>query len=355
VSTAPSCRSTTPASTAADAAARGRALALPILLACALLPRTAEAAIVEEIVAKVNNRIITKSEFEERSQFILREIYRQYAGAELDQQLTDAQNTMLANMITELLLLEKAETLLDLEKVRVNLVDDFKKQQGITSEEDLERMLKEQQMTRKDLEEQLVRLAVPQEIIGYEVRRKISVSEREVEEHYARHLKDYETPPTVTFRAIVLFYENATRPEGRSRAEGILRELKGGADFADLVQRYSQAESRDAGGLLGPLAAADLQPEIGRAAFAIEPGEVSEPIDTGRAIHVIRVEEKTPRVVKAIAEVRDDIEKAIRQEKFRPLYDRYLKRLWKESVVEVTPKYRRFLVSSPLGAPAAGG
>ena len=333
----------------------GRRFALPLLLALALVPRSAGAAIVEEIVAKVNNRIITKSEFEERSQFILREIYRQFAGTELDRQLSEAQDTMLANMITELLLLEKAETLLDLEKVRLNLVDDFKKQQGIQGDEELEKMLKEQQMTRRDLEEQLVRLAVPQEIIGYEVRRKISVSEQEIQDYYDRHVKDYESPPSVTFRAIVLFYETATRDEARSRADGILRELKGGAEFTDLVQRYSQADSRDTGGEMGPLAAGDLQPEIARAAFALEPGEVSDPIDTGKAIHLIRLEQKTPRIVKAVAEVRDAIEKAVRQEKFKPRYDAYLKRLWKESVVEVTPKYQRFLVVSPLTTQAAGG
>jgi hypothetical protein len=196
---------------------------------------------VEEIVAKVNNRILTKSEFEQRGQFILSEIYRQFSGASLDRQLEEAQNTLLANMITELLLLEKAETLLDLEKVRLNLIDDFKKQQGITTDEEMEGLLKEQGMTRKDLEEQLLRLAVPQEIIGYEVRRKISVSEREIEEHYRRHLKDFETPPTLTLREIVLFYEAANRPEVEARAQGILRELKGGADFTELVARHSEA------------------------------------------------------------------------------------------------------------------
>ena len=65
----------------------------------------------EEIVARVNNRIITKSEWEERGTFILRQVYQQYSGAELDRQLQQAQDTLLANMVTELLLLEKAQTL----------------------------------------------------------------------------------------------------------------------------------------------------------------------------------------------------------------------------------------------------
>ncbi len=325
---------------------------VPVLLLTALLlagfSSDARAAIVEEIVAKVNNRIITKSEFEERSQFILRQIYHDHSGADLDRQLKEAQDTMLSNMITELLLIERAQSLLDLDKVRKNLVDDFRKQQKIASDEDLEKMLKEQGMTRKDLEEQLIRLAVPQEVINYEVKRKISVSEREVKDYYDQHIKDYETPPTVSFREIVLFYEPATRGEAQARAQGVVREFKGGAEFLDLIQRYSEAGTREAGGLLEPMKAEELQPEIAKAAFALGAGEIGDPIDTGKSFHIIRLEGKTPRVVKPIGEVHDAIYDAIREEKFRPLYDQYLKRVWQESHVEVTPKYEALLGITPL-------
>jgi parvulin-like peptidyl-prolyl isomerase len=296
----------------------------------------------------VNDRIITKSEFEERGGYILRQIYEGYSGEDLDRQLREAQDTLLANMITELLLLERAESLLDVEKVRKNLIDDFRKQQKITSDEELEKLLKDQGMTRKDLEEQLVRLAIPQEIINYEVKRKIAVSEREIKDHYDRNARKWETAPTVTFREIVLFYEPVAREEARARAEGIVRESKGGADYAELVQRHSEAGTKDAGGLLGPLTAAELQPEIAAAAFALEAGDVSEPIDTGRSMHILRLEAKTPRQVKSLQEVHDEIYDAIRQEKFRPRYDRYLLKLWRESQVDVTQKYQKFLVSSPL-------
>jgi parvulin-like peptidyl-prolyl isomerase len=328
------------------------AAALAAILPLLAGGRECRAAIVEEIVAKVNNRIITKSEFEERGSFILRQVYQQYSGEDLDRQLKQAQDSLLANMVTELLLVEKAQTLLDLDKVRKNLMDDFRKEQKIASDEELDRQLKEQGMTRKDLEEQLIRMAIPQEVINYEVKRKISVSEREIKEHYDRHIKDYETAPTVTFREIVLFYEDATRVEVLSRAQGIIRESKGGADFLDLVKRYSEAGTKDEGGLLGPLPAADLHPDISAAAFALQNGEISEPIDTGRSLHLIRLEAKTPRIVKSLPEVHDAIYDALRQEKFQPLYESYLRRLWRESQVEVTPKYQKYLIVSPL---ATGG
>jgi peptidyl-prolyl cis-trans isomerase SurA len=352
MSTEPSSPSTTRVRTRTrPPAARLLLLALASCLALTARPR---AAIVEEIVAKVNNRIISKSEFEERSSYILKQIYQQYSGAELDQRLKDARETMLANMITELLLVERSQTLLDLDKVRKNLVDDFRKQQNISSDEDLERLLKEQGMTRKDLEEQLLRLAVPQEIINYEVRRKISVSDAEVGQYYELHQKDWETAPTVTFNEIVLFYEDANRPEVVSRAQGVVREARGGTEFGELVQKYSEAPSKETGGFLGPLPAADLLPAIAEPAFKLQVGDVSDPIDTGRSLHILRLVGKTERVVKTQDEVKEAIAKAVRDQKFRPLYEHYIRKLWKESQIEILPKYEQFLVWSPVMSAKTG-
>jgi parvulin-like peptidyl-prolyl isomerase len=308
-------------------------------------------AVIEEIVAKVNNRIISKSEFEERGEFILRQIYQEFSGEELDRQLKEAQDSMLANMITELLLLERAESLLDLDKVRRNLVDDFRKQQGIPSEEELARLLKEQGMARRDLEEQLVRMAIPQEVINYEVKRKISVSDAEIRKYYAEHARDWEVQPTATFREIVLFYEPSARTEVLERAAGLVGDLKNGAEFLEVLRRVSEGASKDSEGLLGPLKEADLHPAIAAAVFALDPSQVSDPIDTGRSIHIIRLEAKTPFVVKTLEEVGEAVADAVRQQKMRPRYDRYLKNLWKASHVEVLPKYQHFLLVSPVKPP----
>ncbi len=371
MSTGPSSRSPTLVSTATEplapprrpahdafrrpVTAAARAALVGLLLAAASATAPARGAIVEEIVAKVNNRIISKSEFEERSTYILRQVYQKYSGDELDRQLRDAQESMLSNMITELLLLDRAESLLDLSKVRKNLIDDFRKQQNIASDDDLEKLLKEQNMTRKDLEEQLIRLAVPGEIINYEVRRKISVSDAEVKEYYGAHAKDWETAATVSFNEIALLYEDANRPEVLSRAQAVVREARGGGtDFGELVQKHSEVPSKETGGFLGPLAASDLHPAIAEVAFKLQSGDVSDPIDTGHSYHIIRLVAKTDRTVKSQEEVRDTIVKAVRDAKFRPRYDHYIRKLWKENQIDVLPKYEHYLIRTPL-KPGAGG
>lgn len=354
--------------TVADAAragrpglSRGRRRLAPILAAALALLVAADpghAAIVEEIVAKVNNKIISKSEFEQRGSYILAQVYQEYSGAELDRQLKEAQDTLLANMVTELLLLEQAESLLDLGKVRKNLVDDFKKQQSIPNDEELEKGLKAQGMTRADLEEQLVRMAVPQEVINYEVKRKISVSDQEIETYYETHLKDWVTPARETIREIVLFHDEVNREEVMTRAQGIVREVRAGTDFGELVDRSSEAGTKESSGLIGPVAFGDIQPQIAEVVFGLEEGQTSDPIDTGKSFHIIRIEAKTPEFTKTILEVHDAIYEAIRQEKFKPRYDRYLKGLWRNSVIEVMPKYQKYLIASPLNpaaADAAGG
>ena len=327
-----------------------RQFLLPALLLLVCLPIPAGAAIVEEIVAKINNRIITKSEFEERGQALIRQIYQQYFGEELDREIQTAQDGLLANLISENLRLERAETIFDIEKIRVSLISQFRKQQKIDGDEELQKLLEEQGMTRKELEDQLIRMEVPQEIINYDVRRKISVSERETQNYYDNNLQKWETVEQITFREIVLFYERQNRFDVEGRMEVIRRELDQGADFVELVRRYSEAGTRESDGLLGPLPRKDLHPAIAAGAFHVEAGNVSEPIDTGKSIHLLKIENRIDRHVKEASEVREEIQKAVRQQKFAVRYQQYLRKLWKENEIEIMPKYERYLIDSPLTA-----
>ncbi|HZN03482.1 MAG TPA: peptidyl-prolyl cis-trans isomerase [Candidatus Polarisedimenticolia bacterium] len=325
-----------------------RALAAAALLTAATLAAPARAAIVEEIVAKVNNRIITKSEYEQRSLYLV----QQTKGSEDEMQA--AKDALLANLITEALLIERAETIFDMERIRTSLIEDFRKQQNIANDEELETALKDQGMTRKELEEHLMRLAVPNEIINYDVKRKISVSDAEMQAFYDQHRSRWETPTTVTLREIVVTYVPETRDEARARARGLATQAREGGDFIEMVKESSEGGTREVEGILGPVAAKDLHPALNQAALALKIGEISDPVDTGRALHIVKLEARVETTVKTLADVKDEVYNAVREEKFRPKFDNYLKKLWKENYIEVEPKYEPLLVISPLKKPVAG-
>jgi peptidyl-prolyl cis-trans isomerase SurA len=332
--------------------AGARAAAIAAILACAFVP--ARTAVVEEIVAKVNNRIVTASEFDERQKALFSQISQEHPGPGLSEELQEAQEVLLANIITEALLLERATAIFDMARIRNTLIEDFKKQQNIPGDAELDKALQDQRMSRKELEDHLIRITVPNEIINYDVRRKISVSETEMKGYYASHRPRWETPETVSFREIVLLYEVGTRAEERERATRIAAEARGEADFADLVTQHSEAGTREVQGLIGPIPVRDLQSALAAALKGLEPGQISDPVDTGHSLHILRLETRAAASVKPFDAVRDEVHDAVREEKFRPRFDAYLRRLWKENHIEVMPKYESWLVVTPLKPKSAG-
>ena len=368
MSTAPSSRSATPAKTATDpgapgpvaarragAAVRAGAVVVAILVAAALGGLRVYAAVVEEIVAKINNRIITASEFDERQKALFSQISQEHSGPGMSQELQDAQEVLLANIITEALLLERATAIFDMDRIRNSLIDDFKKQQSIHDDAELDKALQDQQMTRKELEDHLIRITVPNEIINYDVKRKISVSDTEMKNYYAAHRARWESPEMVSFREIVLLYDDPTRDEEMERAKRVATEARAdGADFAALVMQYSEAGTREVQGLIGPVALHDLQAALANAITGLKPGEISDPVDTGHSLHILRLETRAAASVKTFDQVHDEIHDAVRDEKFKPRFDAYLKRLWKENHIEVSPKYESWLVVTPLKPKTTG-
>jgi peptidyl-prolyl cis-trans isomerase SurA len=152
----------------------------------------------------------------------------------------------------------------------------------------------------------------------------------------------------VTLREVVLLYGASNREDVSSRAADVAGEAKAGAEFPELVQRYSEAGTRESAGILGPFPAADLLPAIAQAVAHLEPGQTTDPIDTGRSFHIVRLEARTEQVVKPLPEVKEEVYASVRESKFRPRFEHYLKRLWKENYIEIAPKYEPMLVVSPL-------
>ncbi|HEV8336122.1 MAG TPA: peptidyl-prolyl cis-trans isomerase [Candidatus Polarisedimenticolia bacterium] len=302
-------------------------------------PGSIGAAILEEIVAKVNNSIITRTEYEERLAVFRQQMSEKYTGDELDRKIASGQEALLHNMIIENLLVQRADVLLDMDKVRKNLVEDFKKNQKIESDEELERLLKEQSMTRQQLVETLVRLNIPQEIINYEVRRKISISDKEIQQYYDSHKAEFTRPERISLREIVILYEDATRQEAKARAEGVRRELDAGADFEALVKRESQAASKERGGLVGPFARGELRSDLEKEAFRLQPGQIAGPIESARAYQIVKLESREPEEVTPLDKARDGIADHLRDAKFQEKVDAYLKKQWSDNFIYVYPKF----------------
>jgi peptidyl-prolyl cis-trans isomerase SurA len=300
------------------------------------------AEVVEEIVARVNDDIITLTQLRERESRVVSELFSRYSGEELERKIREARGGLLRDMVRESMLLQRADTLgLDTQKIVDVGLEQIKRQNDIKTNEELLRTLREQGTTLEELREQILRYNVPPILLDREVRQKVSVNDKEIEAYYNDHREEFLIPETVTFREIVLKLGEGTDAEAqRAKAAAALAELEGGAPFEALVEKYSEAPSRDVGGRVGPLGPGELARQIERALRDLAPGGTSPAVESRYGLHILRLEERVEQRQRDLAEVRSEIEDKLREEKSGTAIEAYFEKLSKENFIEISAAYR---------------
>jgi parvulin-like peptidyl-prolyl isomerase len=221
------------------------------------------------------------------------------------------------------------------------LLENFMNDQGIKSETELRGMLAQQGASLEQLEERLVAMFVPEEVIRFEVVGRESVGEREVEAYYHEHIKDYEIPAEVTLREIVLVAENEAEKTGRRTEIEEIRARVTAADvqFADVATEVSEAPSAANGGLIGPLHQGDLAKALDEVAFSLPVGEVSEIIETERTYHLISVVTRRQADFTPFEDVREELRTTLEEMRYDEAYEDFMIKARAEAEIVVTPKY----------------
>jgi peptidyl-prolyl cis-trans isomerase SurA len=312
------------------------------------------AEVLEEIVAKVNDDIITKSDLESEEQGLLQELYRRSSGTELDAKVAEAKKELLRRMIDHRVLVQKATHIFDVTKMQDYYLEMFKGQQNIGSDKELEKMLAAQDMTMADLKKRLVEEFSPQQVIHVEISERIAVSDKDERAYYEAHASDFEVPVEATVREIVLKATAADRTAKRAEAEAVrARLIEPGADFAAIAAEVSDAGTKKVGGLLGTVKKGDLAAALDEAAFTLPVGDVSQVIEADYGFHILKVDARTAAGSKPFDEVKAEIEKKIQDERFSVAYKQYMAKAWSEATIWVSPKYEARLspVDPPTGEP----
>ena len=151
---------------------------------------------------------------------------------------------------------------------------------------------------------------------------KVTVTPADLQQYYSAHQDQYRTKERVKVRHIVVKTPIAG-PDGkvdekaiqaaRNKALDILKQLKNGADFAEMAKKYSEDTTAAAGGELGwnVKGETSLRTEFENAAFAMNKGQMSDLVQTDFGFHIIQVEDKEAVRVKSFSEVRDEVDKAV--------------------------------------------
>ena len=145
------------------------------------------------------------------------------------------------------------------------------------------------------------------------------VTDAQVQAYYNAHLADYQVKDQVKARHILIAVPEGsdakTDAAAKAKAQGILDQLHHGGDFAALAKANSDDPgSKENGGDLGFFSKGKMVPAFEQAAFALQPGQISDLVKTSFGYHIIQVEEKQTAHTKPLAEVQSTILPVIQQQ-----------------------------------------
>jgi peptidyl-prolyl cis-trans isomerase D len=140
------------------------------------------------------------------------------------------------------------------------------------------------------------------------MRAKVVVPAVDVERSYNNSIEQYSTPEQVRASHILLKTEGKDDAAVKAKAADLLKEAKGGADFAELAKKNSEDEaSAKNGGDLDYFGKGKMVPEFDQAAFGMQPGQISDLVKTQYGYHIIKVVDKKAATTRSLADVRQQI------------------------------------------------
>ncbi|MGQ9609194.1 MAG: peptidylprolyl isomerase [bacterium] len=197
-------------------------------------------------------------------------------------------------------------------------VTDVKK--NFPDQETFEQVLKQQDLTEKRLRELIARVITMQKVIEAKIKPLAKpVTDKDVADFYESHKEGFKETEKVKARHILIKVDsNANeqeKAEAKKKIESVLNEInKDGSNFADMAKKYSQCPTSIQGGDLGYFHHGQMVKPFEDAAFALQPGQVSEIVETEFGYHIIFVEDKKPERQLELEEVSEQIKEALTDE-----------------------------------------
>jgi peptidyl-prolyl cis-trans isomerase C len=288
-------------------------------------------------VAMVNGTAITKSAFDRELSLFERRIRRPISALQPDQ-LAQVNDSILNDLINrELLFQESGKQKIDIPKETIQ--KEFDRIKGRYEDpKKFEAIMAQMQMTTDSLKDQIHRKMAVQELIKKEVGAKVSVTEAEAKRVFDENPEDFKQKPQVRARHILIKVEKdadeAAKAAARKKLEAVQEKANKGEDFSALAKTHSEGPSNVRGGDLGFFGRGQMVKPFEEAAFALEPGKISDVVETQFGYHLIKVEEKKAERSLPFEEVRAKLMEKLKSGKIEKQMMTYLLALREKAKIE---------------------
>lgn len=331
----------------------------PVTKAPAAAPPQARPAgddtVVEEIVARINNAIITRADLRHAEEQTREEI-KQQNPPNPDEVLAQRQKDQLRDLINQQLLVQKGQDLgytgdTDL----IKRLDEIRKQVGAETIEDLAKVAEQQGVSFEDFKTNLKNQIVTQQVIGREVGSHLQITPAEIKKFYDDHKADLEQPEQVRLSEILVPVAQPKGPDGKelpnaepapeavaaaqAKAEDLAKQIRGGAKFEDVAKANSGGPTAEQGGDLGFFKRGMLAKELEDKTFAMKAGEVTDAIRTKQGFVILKISEHQQAGLPDLKQVEPQIQDRLYYTKLDPALQDYFKKLREDAYIDVKPGY----------------
>jgi peptidyl-prolyl cis-trans isomerase SurA len=334
--------------------------------------------VVEEIVARVNNSIITRSDYLRSKEQLKDEVKNQESGGGSDKAYADREKDVLRDLIDQQLLLEKGKDLgITADTELIKKLDEMRKQMNLDSLEELEKAAQAQGLSYEDFKQNLRNQIITQQVIGREVGSHLSIGKEEEQKFYEEHKNEMEQPEEIRLSEILVALPKPTPTKTETpksgtdaapvsaplaaagsppaaepapseadqlaateaKAKGLLDQIKKGAAFEDVAKKSSDGPTASQGGDLGLFKRGTLSKELEDTTFAIKAGEVTDVIRTKQGFVILKVTEHQMAGIPSMKQMEPRIQDALYYQRLQPALRAYLKKLREEAYIDVRTGY----------------
>ena len=299
----------------------------------------AEPMTVDSYAAMVNDRLITAAEVITLVRPVEQQLRDTYKGKELNDKVRDLYKKGTDSLIERALILE------EFEKQGGNIpdqaVDDhineiIREKFGNNRAEFL-KALAEERMTIDEWREETKERMIVTYFRRKEVNDKVFVSPNAVKDAYNAAIEKYRIPETIQLRMIVLHKgTNEVDQAAKLReAQRIRERLMAGEDFATLAKNVSEGSKAAQGGDMGWIEPSSLRTELSTVAAQLSPGQLSDVVDTGDELYLLRLEGRKEASVTPFEQVAKGIEDELKKQENERLYTAWIARLRKKYYVKI--------------------
>ncbi|MGI8836967.1 MAG: peptidylprolyl isomerase [Pyrinomonadaceae bacterium] len=311
-----------------------------------------ELQVVDEVIAQVNDDVITLSMLRRESKERIDALKQ---GGMTEQQAADEVNKrqaeLIATLVNEQLLVQRGKEL-DLSsevEAEVNRrMLQVAKEQGITTVEKLDAAMRESGIdpnaTRQTLRVEMMKQAVIQQEVDRKVFFGLTVDE--VKKYFDAHPDKFRKPENVTLSEIFLSSAGKNEAEVKAKALQLVAQLRGGADFGAVAVANSERESNgvrvaaETKGKVGTFEMPSLRDDIANTVKGVKVGGISEPLRTNDGYQIFRVDDRTAASTTATFN-ENQVREAITMERANSKRDEYLQNLRNEAYIKISENYRQ--------------